>query len=82
MITKNVWRIRKDNFHNAMFGAVVKYKEYNWFIELDTDDEVEKFEKFISENDVESERVMETKLQQQFCVTDCDNEEYYYNIKN
>lgn len=88
MITRRVLRVKKvdsvrDERHRNIIetmGAIIEYKDYKWFVELDIENDEEIFEKFVSENNMESEYVMETKLHREFCVTDFDEDEYNYFI--
>lgn len=89
MITRKVLRTKKVDVIKSekhrdqisVLGAIIEYQNYKWFVELETDEDVERFEKFITENNMESEHVMETKLHQEFTVTDFDEDEYRYFIK-
>lgn len=89
-IIQNIWRVKKvavikdEKHRNSLwcFGAIIKYNDDIWFVDLDDTRDEEAFEQFIKEEDMDSTYVAENTLHEKFCVEDYDPESYDYYYKD
>lgn len=89
-LTRNIWRVNNDmkikeekqRHSRFRFGAIIEYENTILFVDLEDNEDEERFNKFIEENDMEDTWVIEDTLPSNFCVEDYDTETYSYHFKD
>lgn len=89
-LTRNIWRVKNDmkikeekqRHSRFRFGAIIEYENGILFVDLEDNEDEERFNKFIEENDMEDTSVIEDTLPSNFCVEDYDTETCSYHFKD
>lgn len=84
-VIKNIWRTKGIGLNTLWcFGAIIKYKNDIWFVDLDDTTDEEAFNQYITDNSecLDTKYIAETEIHEKFCIEDYDPERYKYYYKD
>ena len=76
----NTHRKGKDGLPIGTIGAIIHYGDEKWFVDLELNEDRDKFDKFIVEAADDDKRAWEDTLYTKFSVEDVDTEWYRYYV--
>lgn len=76
----NIHRTDKNGLPVGTYGAIICYGNDKWFVDLELNEDREKFDKFVEETSEYDKWSWEDTLPSTFCVEDVDTEWYKYYV--